>query len=367
MSTVLVIEDEPAVRANLVELLEAEGHSALQAADGRQGLDLAQSHRPDLVLCDVLMPGLDGYGVLDALRADPATATTPLVFLTARADRADQRRGMEGGADDYITKPYTREEVLTTLQARLARRDAVADTHRRRFDEFCEQISATIPHEILTPLSGIVGFADLLLEEAGTARPEELKEMAQAIHASAARLRGLVSDTIAHLELEIAARDEAYLRTRLVPTRLPLASLVAIAAADAARNAGREGDLRLDLEEALARVPQAYFQKAIGELVENACKFSEPGQEVVLTGRCEQGRYALSIRDHGTGLTPEEIAHIGAYTQFGRRHREQQGAGLGLVIARRVIELSGGDFALGGAPGGGTEVALRLPLAENTG
>src|SRR5512141_1242705 len=105
MNKSLVIEDQPQMRKNLVTILEMENFQVISAENGRRGVELARSERPDLVLCDVMMPELDGFGVLQALRADPATATLPLIFLTAKGDRLDQRAGMNLGADDYLTKP----------------------------------------------------------------------------------------------------------------------------------------------------------------------------------------------------------------------------------------------------------------------
>ena len=116
MQTILIVEDEEAVRENLVELLEAEGFATLAAADGGTGLDLARRHKPALILCDVTLPDLDGFAVLAALRADPATAALPLLFLTARADPAQRQRGLELGAAAYITKPFTRRELLATIR-----------------------------------------------------------------------------------------------------------------------------------------------------------------------------------------------------------------------------------------------------------
>jgi DNA-binding NarL/FixJ family response regulator len=121
MSTILVVEDEPRTRANLVTILEMEGYRVLSAADGRAGLERARLERPDVILCDVMMPGLDGYAVLQALRDDPATAAIPFIFLTAKGERVDVRAGMDRGADDYLTKPASATDLLSAVAARLRR------------------------------------------------------------------------------------------------------------------------------------------------------------------------------------------------------------------------------------------------------
>ncbi|MEA5620022.1 EAL domain-containing response regulator [Cronbergia sp. UHCC 0137] len=115
MAKILVIEDEESVRENLLDLLEAEEFETITAANGKIGINLAMTEVPDLVLCDMMMPELDGYGVLTALRQEPLTATIPFIFLTAKSARSDFRQGMDMGADDYLTKPFTRTELLNAI------------------------------------------------------------------------------------------------------------------------------------------------------------------------------------------------------------------------------------------------------------
>lgn len=119
MIKVLVIEDEEPIRENILELLQAENLEGIGASNGKVGVKLARERKPDLIICDVMMPELDGYGVLTALKSEPATATIPLIFLTAKDTRADTRKGMNLGADDYLTKPCTPEELIGAIATRL--------------------------------------------------------------------------------------------------------------------------------------------------------------------------------------------------------------------------------------------------------
>jgi DNA-binding NarL/FixJ family response regulator len=121
MKKILVIEDEPEMRRNLVTVLRLEKYQPVAAENGRAGLDLARKEKPDLVLCDVMMPGLDGHGVLAALREDTATALIPFIFLTAKGEKDDLRSGMNLGADDYLTKPVAKADLLQAIEARLRR------------------------------------------------------------------------------------------------------------------------------------------------------------------------------------------------------------------------------------------------------
>lgn len=140
MTKILIIEDEPAMRANLEDILELEGFLPLLAANGREGIRLAREQQPDLVLCDILMPDINGYAVLEALRAEPATVRIPFVFLTAKGARAELREGMEMGADDYLIKPVRVEELLRAINTRLERR-------RQQKEEFKAEFKSPRPLE----------------------------------------------------------------------------------------------------------------------------------------------------------------------------------------------------------------------------
>ncbi len=152
MKKILVIEDEESVRENIVELLDAEGFEVISAENGRDGVDLAKVMAPDLIVCDVMMPGLDGYGVLTALRQASVTAAVPFIFLTAKAAKADFRQGMELGADDYITKPFTRAELLGAIASRLKKQEAVQDRYHTELQQAKQQLEYLIHNDSLTNL-----------------------------------------------------------------------------------------------------------------------------------------------------------------------------------------------------------------------
>ena len=126
MKKILVIEDSPEMRRNLLTILRLEKFHPLGAENGREGVELARREKPDVILCDVMMPELDGYGVLKALREDPATVTIPFIFLTAKGEKPDIRAGMNLGADDYLTKPVAKADLLNAINARLQRQSQQA-------------------------------------------------------------------------------------------------------------------------------------------------------------------------------------------------------------------------------------------------
>jgi DNA-binding NarL/FixJ family response regulator len=133
---ILIIEDEPEMRRNLAMILRLEGYQPSTAENGRVGIVLAAAEKPDLILCDVMMPELDGYGVLRALRAHPDTEATPFIFLTARGEKPDIRSGMNLGADDYLTKPVGKADLIDAISSRLKRADQLAASLNLSFNSY---------------------------------------------------------------------------------------------------------------------------------------------------------------------------------------------------------------------------------------
>ena len=154
MKKILVIEDEPEMRRNLTTILRLEQFQPIAAENGKIGVKLAKEHKPDLILCDIMMPEFDGHGVLNALQADPELAVVPFIFLTAKGEKEDLRSGMNLGADDYLTKPVPKAELLNAVNARLRR----AEQQAKR--EFKPDFSSAAP---LLKLSLTPRAAEVLL------------------------------------------------------------------------------------------------------------------------------------------------------------------------------------------------------------
>ncbi len=125
MKTILVIEDNEDIRENVAEILTLSDYKVLTAANGKEGVEAAQQNKPDLIICDIMMPGIDGYGVLHVLHKEPQTQNIPFIFLTSKSERSDFRAAMEMGADDYITKPFAGNELLNAIESRLRKNDII--------------------------------------------------------------------------------------------------------------------------------------------------------------------------------------------------------------------------------------------------
>lgn len=366
MKKILVVEDDTSVRENIVELLSAEGYAVLEAENGAEGVRLAWEGFPDLIICDILMPKMDGYGVLATLRRDKNAANIPIVFLTALSDRSDQRRGMSLGADDFISKPFTRDELLNSIRVRLERQETLARQAQQKLASLHDQVSMSMPHELLAPLSLIMGFSEVLVNDYSTLEREQILEVSRDIGYSAQRLLRMVQNYMLYAELEAIQADlnkTNLYRHLQVQQAGEVIIEVALMKAD---EANRKEDLTIAVKEVSLQISEIHLQKILEELLDNAFKFSLPGSPISVTGAVNEAgsAYILSITDQGRGINPELIAEIDDYTQFDRKIYERQGRGMGLVIVKRLIDLYSGSFSIFSQGDKGARVEVFLPVVS---
>ncbi len=359
MARILVVDDNAELREVIRFALEGAGYEVLEAEDGAVGVEMACAQLPDLVLCDIRMKNMDGFRALAALRQNSVTASLPFILMTGVTDPSGMRQGMDLGADDFLTKPFTIDQLLGSVEARLKKQQVVREHAERKLTDLRANISLALPHELLTPLNGILGFADLLISDSSRLQPDEIVSMAEAVRDSALRLHRLINNFLIFGQIELArtgAPDgfgtQAELELRPVLERV---------IADRATRNNRQPDLSLDLVDGRVRISEEHFAKVTEELLENAFKFSNPGTPVRVVTRCQDGHYLVRISDRGRGMKPEHVAEVGAYMQFERRFYEQQGPGLGLTIAKGLVELHRGALIIASEVGVGTTVEVRLP------
>ena len=359
---VLVIDDTQEIRMIISESLNLYGFTTLAAEDGLTGIQIAKAQHPDLIICDINMPNLDGYGTLTALRDDELTATIPFIFLSGATDKLNVRRGMELGADDYLTKPFTHKELMAAVNTRLEKQAEFQRHSDKKLDELRGNITLALPHELRTPLNGIMGLASLMMEDYATLPPEEVLESARYIYESALRLHRLIENFLVLSQLELMASESKKIETSNSNPPVEVKAVVADLAHTLAAKYKRESDLMLDLQDAAIFIPPENLSKIVEELVDNAFKFSESGAPVRVSTQLANSTFQLRIQDNGRGLAPEQVAKIGPHMQFDRKTFEQQGAGLGLIISKRMTELLGGQFHLTSDPGRETVVTVTFAM-----
>jgi signal transduction histidine kinase len=365
MKKILVIDDEEWLREMIQLALRQHGYEVIEAHNGHDGIEKARKELPDLILCDVNMGKVDGYLTLAALRTEAPTAAIPFILMTGLADNAGMRHGMELGADDYLPKPFTTDVLYAAVEARLKKSQTIHDEAERKLAHLRDNISLMMPHEMRTPLNGILSNAEMLATSAATLKPGDITEMGQEILKSGQRLERLIENFLIYAQLELIAADPKNVNAlRIGKTEQPVSLIKRIAGAQAAQIV-RLKDLKIEAAEISMPISEEYFGKIVNELVQNAFKFSEAGSPVQVKLAEAFNGVELSITDQGRGFSTEQIRSIGAYVQFDRKMQDQQGLGLGLVISKRLAELHGGTLSIEGSKGSGTTVTVKLPKAKS--
>ncbi|HVR96758.1 MAG TPA: ATP-binding protein [Thermoanaerobaculia bacterium] len=356
---VLLAEDNADMRAYIRRLLETE-YEVDTAADGETALAAARAEPPGLVLTDVMMPGLDGFGLLRELRADLRTRTVPVILLSARAGEESRIEGLEAGADDYLVKPFGARELLARVRVRLeiarirgeARR--VAEAANQAKDHFL----ATLSHELRTPLTPVLAaVASLERDERFAAARNTLAQIRRNVELEAR----LIDDL---LDLTRIVRGKLELRPEATDLRAVLEHTIQVCCA------GEAGRLRLvtdlEAEDLWIWADGSRLTQVFWNLLKNAVKFTPAGGTITVRLRREdEGWLAAEVTDTGRGIDPAALSRIfDAFEQTDPRiTREFGGLGLGLAVSRAIVELHGGKLtAASEGEGTGATFTVRLPV-----
>jgi CheY-like chemotaxis protein/anti-sigma regulatory factor (Ser/Thr protein kinase) len=363
MKKILLIEDNPNVLLNTTKMLQAEGYIVISAGDGRTGLEMAQQHIPSLIICDIMMPELDGYGVISALRTNPATTTIPFIFLSAKSDKNDFRQGMELGSDDYLTKPFSRDELLGSINAQFKKQDVISSYYKQELDNLRGNISKSLPHQLLFPAIEIMGLADILVKNYHAMQAHEVPDIGKRIRKAGRDMHEMVKKFLLYAELESTESNTEW-QEQIRHSRATFVDIeMTSCAKKIAENYNRLSDLQVDVADTSIRISDSYLSVIVKELVDNAFKFSAEGTAVEVVGSYDDHEYCFQITDHGQGIDPDQLANFGAYIKFEKKLYIQQGTGLGLAIAKRLLELHGGRLKIESVPYEQTVVTAILPLS----
>ncbi|MCW3111142.1 MAG: Hybrid sensor histidine kinase/response regulator [Segetibacter sp.] len=361
-----VIEDEVNIRENIQELLEAKGYLVRVSPNGKQGVLDAIDFKPHLVVCDVMMPKMDGYKVLEYIRKTSVIQNTPFIFLTARVDKNDVRQGMDLGADDYLTKPFTYKELLRAIESRLKRQQKIIGEYAKVKHDLDTTVFATYYHEFNTPLHGILGGLNLMLNARDSFTEQQVQELLTSILKSGLRLNHSLANLMLFEEIR---RAEVYPELLTMFTegiaKINWVQKVKTELQTMSKEIyNRAADVVIDLQVAEVKVGGEYLQRIILELVDNALKFSKRGEKVYVTGTAAGEEYRIEVKDSGRGFELTSLGDIAPFKQFNRKRFEQQGLGIGLYLVKRLVDLNNGDLKIATVEGEGTQAVVHLLLAE---
>jgi signal transduction histidine kinase len=351
---ILLIDDEPNLLLALSAYLRESNYEVVAVSSGEKGLATLRDWHPDVIICDIMMPGMDGLDVRRALEKDPSHRDTPFIFLTAKGQLDDRLTGLRSGADDYLVKPFEPIELearVESLLRRVARDHAAA---AQDVETLKENILNTVTHELRSPVAVVRSTLELALEGAfGDDVDKERLFLSQALK-STHTLQRLIDDL-----LLMAALDSGDLELLLEP--VSIAHLLRLVQAGVRRDGllvvhePKPADLTVCAD-------RRYVQTVVGHLVDNAFKFSQEAP-VEIRAEAQNDGVAITVTDRGEGIAAEHLPHI--FDRFYQGDmsptRAHEGLGCGLYLVRALVEAHGGHVRILSQVGEGSQFTVWLP------
>ena len=384
---ILIVDDEPANRELLKVMLASEGFLLLTAASGEEALAIAARQPPDLILLDVMMPGMDGYEVAGKIKGPPATSSVPVIMITAMDDRNAKMLGLSAGVEDFLTKPVDRAELsvrvrnllrlkmygdklrgtLAALEsANIAAAVALEEAGEARLmaehaNNAKSQFLRAMSHELRTPLNAISGYTEILeMGIRGVVNPAQIKDLGRIKRAAAYLLR-LINDVLTIARLE-GARPLHLISIAVNPVLAEVEGLCVLQA----KAKGLTLTVAPCEREIFATADAERFQQILLNLLTNAIKFTPSGGSIDVTCDEDAGTMRVRVNDTGVGVRLIDIDRVfDPFVQVDRHltTETQQGVGLGLSISRELARGMRGDLTLQSVEGVGSTFTLTLPIA----
>lgn len=363
MKRIVLAEDDNSYRDLLVEVLTQAGYEVTNVNNGYAALQHLRTQPADLVITDIMMPSFGGYDLLDALRAHPDTAQVPVVLITGRLGYEGQRQGLARGADDYLPKPFTMEELLTVVSQQLAKRAPLPDAGEKKLAVLRDSISLALPQPVLAPLQSIREVADLLAD--GNVAQTEQTNFAALLGESCNRLQRLLQNFLLDDQVGLLAHEPEKIAQLRATSVCTTGRWVETMAKSIAQGHHRPDDVTVSVPVLSLRIQKDHLDKILTELLDNAFKFSAIGSPVTITCVVEGKNAVFTINDGGLGMAPETIKRLGESRSPGLKALTQGGgSGLGAAVARGLVNLYAGSVRWDSAPAHGCSAIFSLPIAE---
>lgn len=362
---ILVVEDNVDLNLAICEILESYNFEVHSAKDGYGARDWLKDNKPDMILCDIMMPGMDGYTLLKHTRADNSLRTLPFIFLTARTSVADRRMAKEIGIEDYLTKPVDSNDLIAAINNALRRRQIMQNEMQEQMNALRDRIVGILQHEFRTPLTFVLGYAEYLLDvTTGDFNVDELRTSTTAILDGGRRLQQLIETFLLLAELqnrELDANEIGKVRAQelLLDTIQEFTPQF--------HDTGMRAELSEEHADTFLLADTEMVREALRRLMDNAIRYRRLESEVIWLSveLAPTATYVgLRIRDEGAGIPAEQLKKYAmAFEQYDRDNRTEPGAGLSLALIRHVAHLHGGSLEIESELGEGSTSTLWLPVA----
>ncbi|MCB0309797.1 MAG: response regulator [Bdellovibrionales bacterium] len=365
--SILVVDDNPLITNVLRSLFRSEGYDVHVSKNGAEALQVLEGQPVDLVICDVMMPTMDGYELHEQIRKKPELSHVPFVFLTALGDNVEVSHGREIGADDYVVKPFDPRQLLSLVKGKIVRSNGLKDLVEERYDKYRKRVVHTLSHEFRTPLVAINTGTELLLDQQGELDLNRVKNVLEAIKRGGQRLERLVGDFMLIQQIEAGVAQRLFESRRALRKVSDLLRDFVDSRLEMLRAEGFELKVFDNSGDARVEIYEAQIFDALDRLISNAVKFKLRDFTIEMHAYCLEGEAVIEVRDRGIGLDVDRVKEaIDVFGQLDRDKLEQQGGGMGLAIASRYAALHGGRLEFERREGGGSVVTLYLPLAASS-
>lgn len=359
---ILVIEDNSDLNLAICEILSAYGYPVRSARNGVEGLKLIEQAPPDIILCDIMMPEMDGYTLLRHTRTNPQLRTIPFIFLTARSSNTDQRRALNIGIEDYLVKPVEEEDLILAIRNAMRRRKDMKDEIDLQLEILRNQIVGALQHEFRTPLTFVLGYAEYLQDITDEeVQLEELKTATAGILEGGYRLQRLIESFL--LLAEVQNRNMQLERIDTIRAGNVLEESIHDLRADAIQ-AGLEFEIGTENHDLIFEGENELIIESVKRLVDNAIRYRRPeSKTVTITVKEVANRYVgFCIQDEGVGISQSTIQSLlRPFEQGNRTDRTEPGAGLSLALVHHIANLHGGTLEIESTPDHGSTFTLWLP------
>jgi signal transduction histidine kinase len=368
MTKVLVIEDEDQIREEVMDWLQFEGYEVSGAENGRKGLESARHAIPDLILSDIAMPELDGREVLLDIRSNPQLSHIPFIFMTASAERESVRRGMEMGADDYLTKPFSHSELLNAVRSRLEKKIALdtqvqtrvsmlnsALSEEREKNLLKTRLVAMFSHDFRNPLTLILTSSDMIRNFSDQLSQEQTHKYLDRIEGSVRSLVQMLDDMLMVAEMESGNLKYMPKTVELTPFVEEIVEEFRLIYSQTKKfilHSTIEGNVEVDPK---------LFRQLLTNLISNAAKYSSSGSVVNITLLDKDEILELTVEDHGIGIPAIDIERLFEPFHRASNAKNIKGTGLGLVIVKQAVDLHNGEIKIESVEGKGTKFIVQIP------
>lgn len=370
MYRVLLIEDEAQLLENLAENLSFEGFEVYTAEDGWAGVQAAVEHMPDVIVCDLMMPELDGHGVLLELRSRPSTSHIPFIFLTARAGIEDMRKGMNLGADDYLAKPCSHDTLVNTINARMAKHVESAGRYERTMEiletalaqqheasQLKTRLLSMVSHDLRIGLTSILSSEQLIKNYDHRMDSERRTNYLLRIERNVHQMLTMLDDLLMVGEQEAGG----------VVLKIDVIDLYVLSrdmSSDLASMYGNSHHIELNAQSGvdyLIEADERYVTRILMNLLSNAFKYSDEGTTISLDLIAHEESVKIVIRDQGIGIPTNDLEALFDIYKRAGNVGGVRGKGIGLAVVKQAVDMHNGSIEVESVEDEGTAFTITLP------